>query len=216
MAFRRDSKIDAFQRQISALRNQLGGEQDDFDLSPSDMSDMLDRRSQRAESHYDSLLPRLDPISLEPSMASLTQGDRGALPVDNSLPPLPAVDMETSVIAHSTKWTGDLSSNGSLHVYGHVQGALTARDTIFVAAEADVEATIAAETVTIAGTVRGSIQCTGRFEILPHGRVIGDVRAPSLVIHEGALMSGQMSMGQVPESRSSQIAAGGRGARGGD
>ena len=26
MAFRRDSKVDAFQRQISALRNQLGGE----------------------------------------------------------------------------------------------------------------------------------------------------------------------------------------------
>jgi cytoskeletal protein CcmA (bactofilin family) len=124
--------------------------------------------------------------------------------------------METTVIAHSTRWTGDLNAGGSLHVYGQVQGTLTARDSIFVAAEADVEAAIAAESVTIAGNVRGSIQCSGRFEILPNGRVIGDVRAPSLVIHEGALMSGQMSMGQVPESRSSQFTASGRGARGGD
>ena len=29
MVFRRDSKVDAFQRQISALRHQLGGESDD-------------------------------------------------------------------------------------------------------------------------------------------------------------------------------------------
>lgn len=213
MAFRRDSKIDAFQRQISALRHQLGGEQDDFDLSP---SDLLDRRSQRPERHYGSLLPILDPGSLEPTVASLTQGDRDLTPVERSLPPLPAADLETSVVAHSTKWTGDLSSSGSLHVYGQVQGSLTARDTVFVAAEADVEATIVAASVTIAGNVRGSIQCTGRFEILPHGRVIGDVRAPSLVIHEGALMSGQMSMGNLSDSRASQITGSSRSARGGD
>lgn len=213
MAFRRDSKIDAFQRQISALRHQLGGEQEEFDLAP---SELLDRRFQRTESHLSSMLPILDPGSLEPTVTSLTQGDRNATRADGSLPPVPAVDTETSVIAPSTRWTGDFNSNGSLHVYGQVQGTLTARDSIFVAAEADVEATIAAETVTIAGNVRGSIQCTGRFEILPHGRVIGDVCAPTLVIHEGALMSGQMSMGHASESRSPQFATGGRGARGGD
>lgn len=213
MAFRRDSKIDAFQRQISALRHQLGGEQEDFDFAA---SELLERRSLRAESHVSSLLPVLDPSSLEPSVASLTLGDRDALRADRSQPPVPAVDTVTSVIASSTRWTGDLSSSGSLHVYGQVQGTLTARDSVFVAAEADVEATITAETVIIAGNVRGSIQCTSRFEILPHGRVIGDVCAPSLVIHDGALMSGQMSMGHVPESRSSQFVAGGRGARGGD
>ncbi len=213
MAFRRDSKIDAFQRQISALRHQLGGEQEDFDFAP---SELLERRSQRAESHPSSLLPILDPGSLEPTVAFLTHRDHDALLADRSLPPVPAVDTETSVIAASTRWTGDLSSSGWLHVYGQVQGTLTARDGVFVAAEADVEATISADSVTIAGNVRGSIQCTGRFEILPHGRVIGDVCAPSLVIHEGAVMSGQISMGHAPESRSSQFAAGGRGARRGD
>jgi len=212
MAFRRDSKIDAFQRQISALRNQLGGEQEEFELAT---SELLERRSQRGESHFSSLLPILDPSSLESSVASLSQRDHNSVVTDRSLLPVPAVDMETTVIAHSTHWTGDLNSSGSLHVYGQVQGTLTAHDSIFVAAEADVEATIAAETVTIAGNVRGSIQCTGRFEILPNGRVVGDVRAPSLVIHEGALMSGQISMACVPESRPSQVAANGRGARGG-
>jgi cytoskeletal protein CcmA (bactofilin family) len=213
MAYRRDSKIDAFQRQISALRNQLGGEQEDFDFGP---SELLDRHSQRSESHLNSLLPILDPGQLESPVASLTAPGRDVLRDDRSQLPVPAVDTETSVIAHSTRWSGDLSSTGSLHVYGQVKGTLTARDNVFVAAEADVEATIAAETVTIAGVVRGSIQCTGRFEILPHGRVIGDVCALSLVIHEGALMSGQMSMGNVSESRTSQVTAGGRGARGGD
>jgi cytoskeletal protein CcmA (bactofilin family) len=213
MVFRRDSKIDAFQRQISALRHQLGGDQEDFDLEP---DDPFDRRGERGDGRMGSILPLLDPDSLEPTVASLSQRERHTLNPDLSLPPVPTIDTETSVVSHSTRWTGDLSSTGSLHVYGQVQGTLAARDSIFVAAEADVEATISAAVVTIAGNVRGTIHCTNRFELLPNGRVVGDVRAPSLVIHEGAMMSGQMSMTPPADTRSSQVAAGARGARGGD
>jgi len=60
--------------------------------------------------------------------------------------------MHTSVIAHSTTWSGDLESSGSLHVHGRVEGSLTARDTIFIAEEADVDAIIRAANVTIAGS----------------------------------------------------------------
>src|SRR3954463_4091344 len=103
MAFRRDSKIDAFQRQISALRHQLGGE-DDYDLSP---SDHWDRHPQRSENPPGGLLPLLDPGSVASSLATLSQGDRDRFMDDHSLPPVPAADLETSVIAHSTRWTGD-------------------------------------------------------------------------------------------------------------
>jgi cytoskeletal protein CcmA (bactofilin family) len=212
MVFRRDSKIDAFQRQISALRHQLGGEQDDLAV---EAGEIYDRRLDRFEGRMGNILPILDHGSLEPMVASVNQRERDVTNQDRTAPPLPAVDMETTVIAHSTRWSGDFTSTGSLHVYGQVQGTLEAGDSIFVAAEADVEATITAATVTVAGNVRGMIQCTDRFEILPHGRVFGDVRAPSLVVHDGALMSGQMSMSQPVETRTTHV-AGMRGARGGD
>jgi cytoskeletal protein CcmA (bactofilin family) len=119
------------------------------------------------------------------------------------------------VIAHSTTWSGDLESSGSLHIHGRVEGSVSARDTIFVAEEADVEAVIRAANVTVAGTVRGSVHCEERFEVLPHGKVSGDIHAPAIAIHDGALVAGEISMAPVGDTRASLPPAV-RVARGGD
>ncbi len=123
--------------------------------------------------------------------------------------------MQTSVIAHSTAWSGDLESSGSLHVHGRVEGSLTARDTIFIAEEADVEAVIRAAKVTVAGNVRGSVHCAERFEVLPHGKVAGDIHAPAIAIHDGAIVAGDISMTPTNDARA-PMAAPVRVARGGD
>jgi cytoskeletal protein CcmA (bactofilin family) len=102
--------------------------------------------------------------------------------------------MHTSVIAHSTAWSGDLESSGSLHIHGRVEGSLTAQESIFIAEEADVDAVIRAANVTIAGSVRGSVHCAERFEVLPRGKVAGDVHAPAIAIHNGAIVAGEISM----------------------
>ena len=92
---------------------------------------------------------------------------------------------------------------------------MTARDTIFVAEEADVDAVIHATNVTVAGNVRGSVHCTARFEVLPRGKVTGDIHAPAIAIHDGALVSGDISMAPASDVRHS-TAAPLRVARGGD
>jgi cytoskeletal protein CcmA (bactofilin family) len=215
VAFRRDSKVDAFQRQISALRNQLGGEtehflEDTFDRSPPPYRDEV-RRTDVPE--FDS--PGTEPLRARRHLPSFD--DRTLETSEPELPPVPSIDTETSVIAHSTAWNGNLESTGSLHVYGRVEGSLTARDDIFVAEEAEVDAVIVAANVTIAGKVRGSIHCSRRFEILPHGRVSADVRAPAIVIHDGALLAGEIAMGSPGESRGKLSAVpAARAATGGD
>jgi cytoskeletal protein CcmA (bactofilin family) len=84
-----------------------------------------------------------------------------------------------------------------------VEGSLTARDAIFVAEEADVDAVIRAAHVTVAGRVRGSIHCAERFEVLPRGKVSGDIHAPAIAIHDGAMVAGEISMTPVSDSRTS-------------
>jgi cytoskeletal protein CcmA (bactofilin family) len=195
VVFRRDSKVDAFQRQISALRQQLGGENED-----GAMPDHVLPRSIGKEASYLSEYPELTSIG----------SDRDSVP-----PPIPATDLQTSVIAHSTTWSGDLESTGSLHVHGRVEGSLTARDTIFIAEEADVEAVIRAAKVTVAGNVRGSVHCAERFEVLPHGKVAGDIHAPAIAIHDGAIVAGEISMTPSNDARV-PVAAPVRVARGGD
>lgn len=211
MVFRRDSKVDAFQRQISALRHQLGGESDDGATYEHDRP-----RSGVRESAYLSEYPESPPIASE--HASISHGRADLLdPVlaDPEPPPIPAIDMQTSVIAHSTAWSGDLESSGSLHVHGRVEGSLTARDTIFVAEEAVVDAVLRAAKVTIAGNVRGAVHCAERFEVLPHGRVTGDIHAPAIAIHDGALVAGEIRMTQASDVRAA-LAPAERVARGGD
>jgi cytoskeletal protein CcmA (bactofilin family) len=211
VVFRKDSKVDAFQRQISALRHQLGSESGDGTAQDRDPSLSLIRESLQLSEYPD--FPSTAPERASGARAhadTLESRLPGSAP-----PPIPASDTHTSVIAHSTAWSGDLESSGSLHIHGQVEGSVCARDTIFVAEEADVEAVIRAAKVTVAGTVRGSVHCAERFEVLPHGKVSGDIHAPAIAIHDGAIVAGEISMAPVGDTGVS-LASPARVARGGD
>jgi cytoskeletal protein CcmA (bactofilin family) len=173
---RKESKADSFQRQISALRQQLGGQDDD--APPFD-----DAEAMPAE--------ELAAVSVPPDAAqTLSYAVRPApLAVD-----WPAVDAETGVIAAGSRWQGHVHANGPLHVYGQAEGELTAEHDIWVAAGATVDATVRATNLIVAGTVGGTIICGGRLEVRPGGQVSGDVTAPSLVVHDGATLTGTLRM----------------------
>ena len=193
MVFRKDTKVDAFQRQISALRNQLGGEPAELPASVPDRDHASIPASTRALPDLDFFSESTYPLRDELDVAPAPVPAVDTMPA--GAPPVPSLDTETSVIAHGTAWTGNLESSGSLHVHGRVDGSLTARNSIYVAEDAEVDATLQAAHVVVAGLVRGSVHCLERFEVLPRGRVSGDVHAPRVVIHEGAVVAGEVSMG---------------------
>lgn len=233
MVFRKESKVDAFQRQISALRQQLGGaDETDGDDQPDDRTaDTADtfeaspaavdggRKSVYGQEAnvtapgnepgdgsgygFGSFGASAPPRQFETAIATT------AMPLELETPEVPAmpVDSDASVISHDAFWKGDLQSDGSLHVHGRVEGTLRAKDGIFIAEEADVEATIVAASVIIAGRVQGTIRCDVRFEVLPQGRVTGEVQSPTLVVHEGALMNAQFRMGAPDRAESAPAAA---------
>jgi cytoskeletal protein CcmA (bactofilin family) len=188
VVFRKDTKVDAFQRQISALRQQLGPDADPAALAPAT------RQPEPERGGYDGYGSREARLAPAPAYPAPVEDDFGPIDADDPIPFPPTLDARTSVVAHDTTWKGDLQSDGSVHVHGKVEGSLTARADVFVAEEATVEATIAAENVSVAGNVRGTIRCSGRFEVLPQGRVSGEVFAPVLVVHEGATVNASVSM----------------------
>jgi cytoskeletal protein CcmA (bactofilin family) len=208
MVFRKDSKIDAFQRQISALRQQLGTvpeEQEDIALYAAE-ADPIEESVPRGTANGSAAA--MAPVPMETRSMPAYEPERERFtPYSASSsarmlepePPTPYItpiaDAQTSVIAHDTTWKGDLQSEGTIHVHGRVEGSIKAKQDVFVAEEADVDATITAANVVIAGLVKGSIRCGNRFEILPQGRVTGEVQAPTLVVHDGASVTGQFRMG---------------------
>jgi cytoskeletal protein CcmA (bactofilin family) len=189
MVFRKESKVDAFQRQISALRQQLGdshesADDEDFDDSPAPRGEAETVQPDQADSGFNFGGFNAQPVVSETQMAAEVR-----MEVE-----VPTVTAQTSVVAHDTTWKGDLVSDGSVHVHGRVEGSIRAKQDIFIAEEADVDATITATNVVIAGLIQGTIRCSDRFEVLPQGRVSGDINAPTLVIHEGAHVTGQFRM----------------------
>lgn len=214
MVFRRDNKVDAFQRQISALRHQLGpdgGDADDPDapIAPERREPDVRTEADAAAAEPERERPRpragyrprdgagysfadFGVASPAPDTASPDLGEAGFSP---SPPELPTADAETSVVAVDAQWKGDLQSGAPIHVHGRVEGTITSRQDVFVAETATVDGTITAVNVVVAGRVSGSVACENRFEALPQGRVTADVHAPTVVVHEGAILTGGFRMG---------------------
>lgn len=191
MVFRREHKVDAFQRQMGALRQQLGGNP----LEEAEEAQMPELQDERRAPRFGTE-PAADAGGYSFGDYGRSQGDLVATE-DNQppMPEVPAIDSQVSVVAKDTFWKGELDSDGSLHVHGRVEGTLRAKEDIWVAEGAEVNATIAARRVVVGGNVTGTIQASDRFEALPHGNIGADVEAPTFVVHEGATINGQLRMG---------------------
>ncbi len=217
MVFRREKGVDTFNRQFSALKHQLAGATPDDDPDAADDTDpMAPARTDadpgdpfeygsttgrqghvdRADETLYDAAPVSDPYGIATASSGTGLARTGdAVPMSTD----PILDQRTSVIAQDTVWKGELETGGSLHVIGTVQGSLTAAETIFIAEEANVEATLTARHVIVAGTVRGTILCSERFEAVSTGRVLADILAPAIVVHEGATIRGQFQMERAIE-----------------
>jgi len=212
VVFRRDNKVDAFQRQMSALRHQIGGEAgDERDDMGQDVPDIADERYQEdplAQQDFDR--PDAGGYSFGSYPAGTAAPDFEEEEQDLSVPSMPGVDAQISVIAQGTVYKGDIESDGSIQVYGRAEGTLTAKEDVWLAEGSDVEATITARRVIVAGRVSGTINAHSRFEALPQGVIEADVQAPSFVVHEGAAINGKLSM-----SSSDSVVTSGRAERAG-
>lgn len=189
--FRKENRGESFQRQISNLRHQMqSGEEpgEDFDY------DQDTSQFPRGQEPYNEQYERQDQASSEAeSTATVAQRQTS----------WPSRDVNASVIAANAHWDGTLRSDGSLHVLGHADGELHAAEDLFVAEGAEVDAQLFADNVVVAGTVRGTVEARSRLEVLSQGHVAGDVKAPKLVVHEGARLSGQLKMETSIESGAS-------------
>lgn len=131
-----------------------------------------------------------------------------------SLPPeivaREAYDAPESLIGEHSFLDGNLKSEGPIRVCGTIHGQVESQSAVLIDTSARVKATVIGAVVTVAGRVEGAIYCRGRVELLPNSQVSGDVTAGTLIIREGALFEGQLTMASgarattVPRRRSTR------------
>ncbi|MCY4035654.1 MAG: polymer-forming cytoskeletal protein [Hyphomicrobiales bacterium] len=85
--------------------------------------------------------------------------------------------------------TGDLISNGELHVEGKVEGAVRAKS-ITVGEKGQVIGTVTGNEVTICGRVNGDV-CANKLHLTGSANVVGDLEHNSLSMEAGATLEGK-------------------------
>ena len=103
-----------------------------------------------------------------------------------------------ATIGKSIIFKGELTGNEDLQIDGRVEGnvALPGNE-LTVGASAEVTAEIQAKAVQVIGTVTGDIIATERVEVHSTGHVKGDIKAPRLLVQEGAVVNGSIQMTDV-------------------
>jgi cytoskeletal protein CcmA (bactofilin family) len=138
--------------------------------------------------------PQPAPQSITPTVTTTNPlpSEKPVMPV-RPAPPAPAADARAYLDAGS-RISGKLSFDGPTRIDGQVDGEITGKDSLTIGESAVVTAQIRAAAIIVAGKVSGDIIASNRIEIRPSAKVIGNLTAPILVVHEGALFEGHCSM----------------------
>jgi cytoskeletal protein CcmA (bactofilin family) len=114
-------------------------------------------------------------------------------PLTDETPP-PSARAQSRIDAQTTI-DGTVTTRDDLLVEGRATGAINCGGALYVAEGAEVDATVEAGAVVVAGVLGGTIRCNGRLEIRPTGIVRARVDTARLVILEGGIYEGQLRMG---------------------
>ena len=107
------------------------------------------------------------------------------------------IDIETGMQGN-VKFSGPVN----LRISGKFEGELESKGVLIISEKADVKAKIIkGEDIRIVGKVIGDIVSTRRLELSPPAKVIGNIKAPILVINEGAILKGECQMPIEDEKR---------------
>ena len=93
-----------------------------------------------------------------------------------------------------TKINGKLHFEGQATIEGEVEGEIVAQAHIVVGQQATIKGKMSAQSILVQGKVMADVVAEKKLEIQPPGSVLGDVTTQSLVIGDGAILEGHISM----------------------
>lgn len=95
---------------------------------------------------------------------------------------------------------GTLSGSESIVIEGVVRGNINLSADLRVGTKARLDATVHARNVTIEGKLTGDISADERVELVASATVDGNIKAPKIIVAEGAKFRGNVDMGsRVPK-----------------
>ena len=100
-------------------------------------------------------------------------------------------------ISRGVEVSGDVLFADALQVDGKVTGKLISESgTLMIEQTGDIQADVDVGVCVIRGSLNGNVNARSRVEIYKTARVQGDITTPVLLVEEGAILSGAVTMGK--------------------
>jgi cytoskeletal protein CcmA (bactofilin family) len=96
----------------------------------------------------------------------------------------------TTVIANNTKINGSIDIECNLHIDGEFEGKINSQNIVTIGKSGIVTGEIFANKVIVSGSFNGSID-SDNIEILPKGKLHGNVSTNEFVIERGGFFEGE-------------------------
>ncbi len=103
-------------------------------------------------------------------------------------------DLVNSIVGSGTQFRGNIVLSGIFRIDGDFIGTIRNDGKVIIGRTARSECSIEATTVVIGGLFRGDIWATGKVFLLSSSIIIGTISTPHLVVEQGCLLDGTLSV----------------------
>jgi cytoskeletal protein CcmA (bactofilin family) len=107
---------------------------------------------------------------------------------------LEAYQKTESRLGPATSLKGKLKFSTSARISGKLEGEIDSTGFLYVEYGAEVRADIKAKSIVVGGVVHGNIEAYEKIEMLPTGKIYGNVRTAKLKIADGVVFEGKCEM----------------------
>lgn len=102
---------------------------------------------------------------------------------------------DVSLIGKGSTLEGTIKTDGGVRIDGRVMGDVIAKGSAAVGEGGEVEGSLTAKNISVAGKVQGNLTATEKLTLEARSIVSGDIRAARLIVDEGAVFDGKCDMG---------------------
>ena len=99
-----------------------------------------------------------------------------------------------SSIGRGTVVRGNVRGDGDLDINGRVEGSVVLGGDLLIGETGLVRSDVTGRRVTVRGAVAGNISATESLVLEQGARVVGDIKAPRILIADGASFKGNVDM----------------------
>lgn len=96
-----------------------------------------------------------------------------------------------TVVGTNVKLIGAIKDINEIVIHGQVEGEVSSSKTIMVGETALIKGPVVAQSITVAGKIRGEVTAENKLELLPGSRIDGSISSRDLVVRSGAILNGK-------------------------